>query len=131
MEQLLERISQTVAESIDVGELVRAAAQTVPPLWPLDSAIAVNPLAGFEHQEFTQAVSEAARLFDASPTLAPTAWRKLVERGDIEDRAVRQAVIKQLGGLDAAFQQVGAGRQHFDGNAGLAGFGAAFQYGLA
>lgn len=98
----------------DIAQLVSAAAAAVPPLWPLESAIAVNPLAGFESQPFTQAVDEAARLFGARRTLPVGQWQALVARGDIEPRALRDAAITHLGGLEPAFALVGVDVSRFD-----------------
>ena len=38
--------------------VIAMAARTVPPLWPLENAIAVNPLSGFEDLCFDEALSE-------------------------------------------------------------------------
>ena len=40
--------ADTLLTRTEVAGLVALAARTVPPMWPLESAIAVNPLAGFE-----------------------------------------------------------------------------------
>lgn len=45
--------------------LIAPAARTVPPLWALSGAIAVNPLAGLEQRPFADALRDGARLFDA------------------------------------------------------------------
>lgn len=95
------------AERAALSALVAVATHTVAPLWPLDSAIAVNPLAGFEDQPFEQAVPEAAALFGARPTLSLPEWRRLVAEGRIDDAAVRKAAVRALGGLEAAFAQLG------------------------
>ncbi len=114
MEQLLDRLTQAAPDGIDVDGLVRIAGEAVPPLWPLDSAIAVNPLAGFEHQEFTKALQDGARLFDARPTLATALWQGVAKRGDIDPDALRQVTITRLGGLHTAFEMIGADRSRFD-----------------
>jgi len=41
---------------------VARAAEAVAPLWPLSSFVAVNPLGGFEHRSFDDAVLEARRV---------------------------------------------------------------------
>ena len=43
----------------EVAGLVALAARSVPPVWPLESAIAVNPLAGFEDLPFETAIARA------------------------------------------------------------------------
>jgi uncharacterized protein len=114
MEQLLDRLTQAAPDGIDVDGLVRTAGETVPPLWPLDSAIAVNPLAGFEHQEFAEALRDGARLFDARPTLATALWEEVMKRGDIDSGALRQVAVARLGGLDTAFETISGDRSRFD-----------------
>lgn len=87
--------------------LVDIASQTVAPLWPLDSAIAVNPLSGFEDLPFETALPQASELFGARPSLSLPEWRVLKGEGRIEDVAFRKAVVKTLGGVDAAFAPLG------------------------
>jgi hypothetical protein len=83
--------------------LASIAAHTVAPLWPLDSAIAVNPLAGFEDLPFEDAVPQAAALHGARATLSLPEWRSLLAEGRINDVALRKTVVQALGGLEAAF----------------------------
>ena len=90
-----------------VAGLVALAARTVPPAWPLESAIAVNPLAGFEDMPFDQAVKAAAARFGANDTLPLAQWRKLLGAGRIDERTLRDAAIQKLGGLSAAFELIG------------------------
>ena len=92
----------------EVAGLVALAARTVPPVWPLESAIAVNPLAGFEDMPFERAVEQAAARFGARKSLPLGQWRKLLALGRIEERALRDAAIARLGGVSAAFGQVAA-----------------------
>lgn len=96
-----------VQEREELLALIGIAAQTVAPLWPLDSAIAVNPLSGFEDQPFEEALPQAAALFGARPTLSLPEWRGLLAEGRIDDIALRKATVSALGGLDAAFAQLG------------------------
>lgn len=86
---------------------VELAARTVPPLWPLDGAIAVNPLAGFEDMPFEQAVRAAAARFRANSTLAIDDWRRLCENGKLDKHQVRMAAIQRLGGFERAFEILG------------------------
>lgn len=91
----------------EVASLVALAARTVPPIWPLESAIAVNPLAGFEDLPFDEAVRHAARRFGARESLPLSQWRKLLAAGKIDERALRDAAIGHLGGPNAAFELIG------------------------
>ncbi|MFN3469818.1 MAG: DUF2309 domain-containing protein [Novosphingobium sp.] len=86
---------------------IALAAQTVAPLWPLNSAIAVNPLSGFEDLAFEDAVPQAAALFGARASLSLVQWRQMMNEGRIDYVAVRKAVVDALGGLDEAFASLG------------------------
>ena len=97
-----------------VSVLVTRAGTVVPPLWPLESAIAVNPVAGFEDQPFDQAVEAAARIFEARQSLPLQAWRKLLSDGKISEKALRNVVVERLGGFDEAFVLLGANVSLFD-----------------
>ncbi|MBF9150473.1 DUF2309 domain-containing protein [Novosphingobium jiangmenense] len=94
-------------ERQELQALVDIAGQTVAPLWPLDSAIAVNPLSGFEDLPFEDAVPQAAELFGARASLSLVQWRSLKAEGRIEDVAFRRAVVNALGGIDSAFESLG------------------------
>jgi len=98
------------ATGVDLGRLriaVERAARSVPPLWPLDGAIAVNPLAGFETLPFEEAVRAASARFNAHAALPLDQWRRLSEDGKPPRAAVRTAAIAQLGGMEGAFRLLG------------------------
>ena len=83
---------------IDIARLrlaIDLASRTVAPLWPLDGAIAVNPLAGFETLPFDEAVRAAATRFDARPGLSLELWRQLSARGTPSRDAVRDAAMRE------------------------------------
>lgn len=62
----------------DIPVLVGVAARIVPPTWGLDHVVAVNPLHGFEHLTFEEAVTRSADLHDARGYLpAELLWRRL------------------------------------------------------
>lgn len=86
---------------------IEAATATVPPLWPLDGAIAVNPLAGFEALPFEEAIRAGAHRFGARSALSLVQWRRLAAAGTPPREAVRDAAIAALGGVDAAFAPLG------------------------
>lgn len=98
----------------EVAGLVALAARTVPPIWPLESAIAVNPLAGFEEMPFEEAVRLAARRFGARTSLPLAQWRRLLADGKLEERTLRDAAIRKLGGLNAAFELIGPNLSRLD-----------------
>ena len=90
----------------EVASLVALAARTVPPIWPLESAIAVNPLAGFEDLPFEQAVKRGAERFGARRNLPLAQWRTLLAAGKLDERTLRDAAIQYLGGVNVAFEPV-------------------------
>lgn len=98
----------------EVAGLVALAARTVPPVWPLESAIAVNPLAGFEDLPFEEAVALAAQRFGARRNLPLRHWRQLFAAGKLDERTLRDAAIQRLGGLNAAFEMVGPDMSRLD-----------------
>lgn len=104
IERTGERLGRT-----EVAGLVALAARTVAPLWPLESAIAVNPLARFEDLPFAQAVAEASKLFGARRTLPLALWRRLYENGRIDEAALRDAAIAHLGGIYRAAAPIAPG----------------------
>lgn len=98
------------ATGVDLGRLriaVELAARSVPPLWPLDAAIAVNPLAGFETLPFEEAVRAGSARFNARAALPLDQWRRLSAAGKPPRTAVRAAAIAQLGGIEGAFRLLG------------------------
>ncbi|MBC2669684.1 DUF2309 domain-containing protein [Novosphingobium piscinae] len=91
-------VPDVVLTRTETAGLVALAARSVPPLWPLESAIAVNPLAGFEDLPFAEAVQQAAQRFGARESLPLTAWRQLYAAGRIDPRMLRDVAIRALGG---------------------------------
>jgi uncharacterized protein YbcC (UPF0753/DUF2309 family) len=91
----------------ETAALVALAARQVAPLWPLQSAIAVNPLSGLEDLPFDQAVEQGAAAFGARPSLPLTTWRALVASGRIDRADVQRASIARLGGPGAALSPIG------------------------
>lgn len=98
----------------EVASLVAMAARTVPPIWPLESAIAVNPLAGFEGLPFEEAVKLGAERFGARASLPLYQWRTLLAAGRLDERTLRDAAIRHLGGLNAAFKLIGPDLSRLD-----------------
>ena len=98
----------------EVAGLVSLAARTVPPMWPLESAIAVNPLAGFEDRPFNDAVAAAAQRFGARSSLPLVSWRALQAEGRLDERSLRDAAIAHLGGTYCAWANVAPGVTKLD-----------------
>lgn len=90
-----------------LSEIVGAAACAVPPLWPLEAPIAVNPLSGMEGLPFREALGRAGSRFGSAASLPLPMWRELTASGRIRESALRDAAINFLGGLDRAFAPIG------------------------
>lgn len=102
--------ADTAPGKIDIARLRRAletATRSIPPLWPLDGAIAVNPLAGFEDLPFDEALRAAAARFGARPGMSLHLWRQLSAQGHPSRSAVTNAAIAHLGGFETAFRLLG------------------------
>ena len=106
--------ADTMLTRTEVAGLVALAARTVPPIWPLESAIAVNPLAGFEDRPFAQAVREAAAQFGARQSLPLVAWRRLLDQDRLDERVLRDAAIRHLGGTYKAMANIAPGVMAID-----------------
>ncbi len=98
----------------EIAGLVGLAGRMVPPLWPLESAIAVNPLAGFEDLPFDSAVRQGAVRFGAATSLPLDQWRRLLAAGRIDQGALRDAATAQLGGLYGACAVIAPGVNALD-----------------
>jgi len=102
--------ADTAPGKIDIARLRRAletATRSIPPLWPLDGAIAVNPLAGFEDLPFDEALRAAAARFGARAGMSLHLWRQLSAQGHPSRTAVTNAAIAHLGGFETAFRSLG------------------------
>lgn len=89
----------------DIVQLVDIAKQVIPPLWPLESPIAINPLAGFEDLPFGTAVAQASHIFNAPVHGALRHWRKLLAAGKVDTTLLSQIAVERLGGPDLAFAE--------------------------
>ncbi|MDQ2074413.1 DUF2309 domain-containing protein [Haloarcula sp. H-GB4] len=80
----------TIHDSID------SAATTVGSLWPIHSFVTANPLAGFEDQPFSEAVTQAADLLGGRGYPSPETFRAALQRGQI-DTEVLDAELSEAG----------------------------------
>jgi uncharacterized protein YbcC (UPF0753/DUF2309 family) len=104
----------TMLARTEVAGLVALAARTVPPLWPLESAIAVNPLAGLEDLPFEQALRKGAARFGAATSLPLAQWRAVLHAGRIDVTRLRDAAVQRLGGLYEACAVIAPGVSTLD-----------------
>lgn len=106
----------TVAEHVSIDALraqlrseVNLAARVVPTHYPLETFIAVNPLAGLEGMPFEQAVLRAGDLYGVAGLLDETTYRDLYHRGRITDADLESTLrLRYPNLLDGEPIQLGA-----------------------
>jgi uncharacterized protein YbcC (UPF0753/DUF2309 family) len=89
----------SLAESVGVVTLVRRAARILPSTWPLETFIAVNPLAGFEHLPFEEASARSLELFGARGALSEADFQRLMAEGRISVADLARSARSALGDL--------------------------------
>lgn len=105
------------------------ALAAIAPARPVEVFVAANPLQGFEHLPFEQAVADAAALFGARGLPSLVDWRARRAAGKIDPGALDEAFIARFGhpapaGKGAATpSDVALLRAHLDFGADLAGLG--------
>jgi hypothetical protein len=72
-----------------IEESIDAAADAVGSVWPLHSFVTANPLAGFEHQPFHEAVANAERLLGGDGYPSVETFRRAWESGQIDPAVLR------------------------------------------
>lgn len=77
---------------LGVRALVQEAAEILPPLWPIQTFIACNPLQGLEHLPFERAVAEAERLYGTAGYPAAAGWREAWAQGRIGRRHLEAGI---------------------------------------
>jgi uncharacterized protein len=80
---------------------VNLATRVVPTHYPLETFIAVNPLAGLEGMPFEQAIRRAADLYGTPGTLGEAEFRDLHRRGRITDADLDRALLQRYPNLPA------------------------------
>ena len=91
----------------DLDAMIDAAARLLPPQGPIDSFVAQNPLRGFEHLPFEEAVVRASRLYAAQPFLPESTYRQELARGRIRVVDLDAVLAESLG--DRASRPVAGG----------------------
>lgn len=80
---------------------VTLAARVLPTHYPLETFIAVNPLAGLETMPFEQAIRRAADLYGTPGTLPLGTFRELHRQGRITDADLDAALLRRFPNLPA------------------------------
>ena len=86
-------VAQTDAPSVDVA--MDAASAMVGPMWPINSAVAVNPLSGLQAMAFSDAAEVAARTWGARSHMDESQYLQAMSAG----RFTRDDLIAAAGGF--------------------------------
>ncbi len=82
------------SEHVEVFNAAREAVASIPPLWPLDSSVAVNPFLGQSHLDLATTGARLARVAGISVTM-PRAWyRDQIASGAISDSDLAAALAE-------------------------------------
>lgn len=81
---------------------VSLASRVVPTHYPLETFIAVNPLAGLEDMPFEQAIRRAGDLYGMTGTLGEAAFRRLHTEGRITDADLDRVLARRYPNLSIA-----------------------------
>ena len=69
--------------SADLKPAIDQALKRIPPLWPLEHFVAVNPFLGFSHQPFAEASATLRRTLGHAPLQPPAAYLEAWKNGGI------------------------------------------------
>lgn len=90
---------------------IALAARVLPTHYPLETFIAVNPLAGLEGMPFEQAIRRAGDLYGMPGTLGEAAFRTLHAEGRITDADLDRALLRRYPNLGTEPNLVLGGRE--------------------
>ena len=91
------------AERMELRSYVSLAGDVIAKVWPMTSVIARNPLQGFEHLPFEDAVERGEQLFGGSGTLSQQAYREAFSRGRIHAQHLDEALKAQASDREIRF----------------------------
>lgn len=81
------------AKVTELRKAVEAAARSVPPAFPLDATVAVNPFLGQAHEDLAVAAARLARVAGTRITMPREEYRDLFEAGRITDGDLADALF--------------------------------------
>ncbi len=85
-------MSVPLGENLRIRSMVYIAGEPVPYFWPMRNFIHHNPLHGFEHLPFEQAVDKGTRLFGARGYLSRSAYQRYLAEGKVDAESLRLRV---------------------------------------
>lgn len=83
--------------------LVEEAAEPISQFWPMKGFVHHNPIHGFEHLPFDEAIQQAKTLFGAEGYLPNAEYRGFVKTGRINERNIDRALVRLGPKTDASF----------------------------
>lgn len=85
-----------LGHALKIRSMVTVAGEFLPFMWPMRNFICNNPLNGFEHLPFEEAVEQATRLFHARGYLRRTDYQALMREGRIDPDVIQDLVSEFL-----------------------------------
>ncbi len=85
-------MSPPIGQKLRVRAMIYVAGEPVPFFWPMRAFIHHNPLHGFEHLSFDQAVAKGTQLFHARGFLPRAAYQQYLADGQVDLVALESAV---------------------------------------
>ncbi len=90
--QAIRSVTYTESRRAELRALVKLTDDIIPPLWPLRTAISIDPLVGLEELEFHDAIQRAQAWWDGRGYLPNERYRAY----DREGRITRQQIDAEL-----------------------------------
>ncbi|MEZ4234532.1 MAG: putative inorganic carbon transporter subunit DabA, partial [Polyangiaceae bacterium] len=72
-----------LSSALSVADALRAASSIIPPVWPLDRFVAVNPYLGLQQRRFEESAGYLEQVCGVRSTLPLGAYAALIERGEL------------------------------------------------
>ena len=84
------------AEREELRALVSQAVEAIPPNWPLRTFAYRNPLIGFEHLPFDEAISQAKQVLGGEGYLSTAEYRACYAEGRISEKELLSALRSRV-----------------------------------
>jgi uncharacterized protein YbcC (UPF0753/DUF2309 family) len=107
----MTNVTATATQRAQLRTDVTLAARVVPTHYPLETFIAVNPLAGLEGMPFEQAIRRAGDLYGTPGTIGQEAFRQFHREGRITDADLNQVLQRRYPNLSAEPELLLGGRR--------------------
>ncbi|MCB1800271.1 MAG: DUF2309 domain-containing protein [Gammaproteobacteria bacterium] len=81
-------------QKLKIRAMIYVAGEPVPYFWPMRSFIHHNPLHGFEHLPFEEAVSKGQQLFGAKGYLSRSQYQQYLDKGLVDEDELRKRIAE-------------------------------------